>query len=489
MSIFATNISSEHFIGLAGSGASRGLAVGQIELMAIFVLIILGWFLAPIYLKANVYTVPEFLEKRFDKSSRKFFSVISILVYILTKISITLFAGGILFNKVFGINIYTSAIIIVLLTGLYSVIGGFPAVINTQVFQSFMLILGAVILTVLGLHEVGGIGALQQKLPPDFFTMFKPASDPDFPWTGILFGAPIIAFWYWCTDQFIVQRVLGARSVNDARSGSLLAAALKILPVFILVLPGLIAVAIFPEIRGDEAYPVLLASNIVPSGLKGFIVAGLLAAIMSSLSAVFNSTATLYAMDFYKPKHPEASDMKLVLVGRLATTAIVVAAILWVPIVKALSSQIYLYLQGLQAYISPPITAVFVFGFITRYVTARAAIVTLIVGEGLGLTRIVIEMLVNLNMVSQPYLVYYAKINFLHFAIAAFLFSTVLLFAVSFLTNKKNAVEGENILIKDELKEIGLCFSRFRSTKRNRINLAFSAFILIVIIGIWSFLT
>ena len=356
MSIFATNISSEHFIGLAGAGATRGLAVGQFELMAIFTLIFLGWVLAPIYFKSNAVTVPEFLEKRFDLRIRKFFAAFSIIIYIFTKILVSLFAAGLLFYKIFGLNIYATSIIIVLITGLYSVTGGANAVIRTQLFQGIVLIIGAIVLSAFGLNAVGGFSGLEQKLPSHFFNMFKPISDPDYPWTGIIFGAPIIAFWYWCTDQYIVQRIFSAKSVNDARRGTLVAAFLKVLPIFILVLPGLIAVALYPDISGDEAYSVLVAGDLLPIGLKGLVVAGLLAAIMSSLASAFNSTAVLFTNDFYKVKNPQANERKLVLVGRLATTAIVVVAILTVPFVKLISSQVYLFLQNVQAFVAPPIT-------------------------------------------------------------------------------------------------------------------------------------
>ena len=340
MSIFATNISSEHFIGLAGAGATRGLAVGQFELMAIFILILLGWVVAPIYIRSGVVTTPEFLEKKFDKSLRKPFAAVSIVIYVFTKITVSLFAGGILFYKLFGLNIYTSAVVVVLFTGLYAILGGANAVIRTGVFQGIVLITGAVLLTAFGLNAVGGFSGLEQKLPPDFFHMFKPATDPDYPWTGVLFGAPIIAFWYWLTDQYFIQKVLSARSVNDARRGSLFAASLKVLPLFVLVLPGLLAAAIFPGLSGDQTYPTLLTSNLLPSGVKGMVVAGLLAAIMSSLASTFNATAILITNDFYKPKHPKATDRELVLVGRLTTTVTVVVAILSIPLIKLISSQI-----------------------------------------------------------------------------------------------------------------------------------------------------
>lgn len=489
MSLFATNISSEHFIGLAGSGASSGLAVGQFELMAIFILIILGWFLAPIYIKSGVITMPEFIEKRYDARSRKIFTFISIVVYLFTKISVTLFAGGILFYKIFGLNIYASAIIIVLMTGIYSVVGGSYAVMKTQIVQGFMMLAGALLLTIFGLNEVGGFAGLQEKLPVDYFTMFKPMDHPDFPWTGIIFGAPIIAFWYWCADQYIVQRVLSARSIDDARRGSLLAAFLKITPIFILVLPGLIAYALFPGLQGDEAYPVLIASNILPVGVKGFVLAALLAAIMSSLASVFNSTASLITNDFYKPRHPNASEEKLVLVGRLTTMIIVVTAILGVPLVKLISSQLYLYMQSIQANISPPITAVFIFGLFMKKVNAKGALWTLIIGESIGISKLTADFLVRFDVVQNPFLVAFANINFLHFAIFSFIISSILLIGISYATQLSSEPTRSNLqlLFSENLQDIGFNLRHLKSAvKTYRANVFFSIFILMIIIGLWS---
>jgi SSS family solute:Na+ symporter len=489
MSLFATNISSEHFIGLAGSGANSGLAVGQFELMAIFILIILGWFLAPIYIKSGVITMPEFIEKRYDARSRKIFTFISIVVYLFTKISVTLFAGGILFYKIFGLNIYASAIIIVLMTGIYSVVGGSYAVMKTQIVQGFMMLAGALLLTIFGLNEVGGFAALQEKLPVDYFTMFKPMDHPDFPWTGIIFGAPIIAFWYWCADQYIVQRVLSARSIDDARRGSLLAAFLKITPIFILVLPGLIAYALFPGLQGDEAYPVLIASNILPVGVKGFVLAALLAAIMSSLASVFNSTASLITNDFYKPRHPKASEEKLVLVGRLTTMIIVVTAILGVPLVKLISSQLYLYMQSIQANISPPITAVFIFGLFMKKVNAKGALWTLIIGESIGISKLTADFLVRFDVVQNPFLVAFANINFLHFAIFSFIISSMLLIGISYATQVSSEPTRSNlqVLFSENLQDIGFNLRHLKSSVRTyRANVFFSIFILMIIIGLWS---
>ncbi len=489
MSIFATNISSKHFIGLAGAGATRGLAVGQFELMAIFVLILLGWVIAPIYIKSGVATTPEFLEKKFDKSLRKPFAVISVVIYVFTKITVTLFAGGILFYKLFGLNLYTSAVIVVLLTGLYSILGGANAVIRTSVFQGVVLIAGAVLLTVFGLKEVGGFSGLQQKLPVDFFHMFKPANDPEYPWTGVLFGAPVIAFWYWLTDQYFIQKILSARNINEARRGSLFAASLKVLPVFVLVLPGLIAAAIFPGLTGDQTYPTLLASSLLPSGIKGIVVVGLLAAIMSSLAGTFNTTAVLVTNDFYKPKHLSATDRELVLVGRLATTIIVVVAIISIPLIKLTSSQIYLFLQSIQGFVSPPIAAVFLFAFLTKKKgNAKAAICTLIVGETIGLFRLISEMLVKSDSVSSQFLQSIVSINFLHFSIFLFLFCSILFISASMLMSR--SVENSNRELGIRVAASGdgaeLVASAENTVGAYKINTLFSVLILLVIAGLWS---
>lgn len=488
ISIFATNISSEHFIGLAGSGSVRGLAVGQFELMAIFTLIFLGWVLAPVYIKSGVVTVPEFLEKRFDHRVRKIIAGFSIVLYIFTKILVSLFAAGLLFYRIFGLNIYASSIIIVLITGLYCVTGGANAVVRTQLFQGIVLILGAVLLSVFGLNAVGGFSGLEQKLPADYFNMFKKISDPEFPWTGILFGAPIIAFWYWCTDQYIVQRLLSSRSINDARKGTLFAALLKVLPIFILVLPGLIAAVLYPEVGGDEVYSALVAGDLLPVGIKGIVVAGLLAAIMSSLAGAFNSTAVLFTNDFYKPRNPLANDRKLVLVGRLSTTLIVVAAILIVPMVKLISSQIYLFLQSVQAFISPPITAVFLFALFSKKITTRTAIRTLLIGEAIGLARLFIELLGNWGLDLHPLLIFILGISFLHFAIFLFILCVGIILVLNYVSDEKPAqfaVELKDSLMQS-FRDITYSLSNLKSVSVGRSNLFFSALILIIVIGLWS---
>jgi len=473
-SLFATNISGEHFIGLAGSGASRGIAVGHFEWFAAFAIILLGWVFVPLYLKAGVYTVPEFLELRFNKASRMYLTSISIVAYILTKLSVTLFAGGLLLNALLGWDIYTSTVVMVVLTGVYTIIGGLGAVIYTQLIQFVFLIAGSLLITYFGLQQVGGFSGLRASLPQEYFCMFKPMSDPDFPWTGIIFGAPILAIWYWCTDQYIVQRVLGARDICVARTATIFAGFLKLLPVFLWVIPGMIALALYPGINGDNAYPTLIAGTLIPSGLRGLVMAGILAALMSSLASLFNSTATLYTMDYYRHFHPQASERKLVLVGRLSTMIIVITAILWVPLTKMISSQIYIYLQSVQAYISPPITAVFLFGIFSKRITGKAAIYTLIFGGIIGASRLIMELVGKSFSVSFGYLQWFVEINFLHFAVFLFILSVAALYFVSLLSTVKDSAGFMNIKIKTTLLE------------KNVPSIAFSVLLALIIFSLWG---
>src|SRR5438045_2295605 len=400
-SLFVSNISTEHFIGLAGSGATTGLAVGHFEWLACLILLLLGWVFVPFYLRSNVFTMPEFLERRFSRSCAVYLAGISILAYIFTKISVHLYAAAVVLERVVGWNPLTAALILVVMTGIYTIAGGLSAVIYTDLVQTIILIIGAVILTVLGLHEVGGFSALRAALPADYFHMIKPANHPEFPWTGIFFGAPILGIWYWCTDQVIVQRVLSARDEGHAKAGTIFAGFLKILPVFVLVLPGLIAVALFPQLftidngkvtNGDIAYPTLIV-NLLPTGLVGLMIAALLAALMGAMSAVFNSASTMVTLDFYKRLRPQASESQLVNFGRAATALMVGLGILWVPFIRLLSSQLYIYLQSVQAYVSPPIAVCFIFGILSTRPTGAGAIVSLLAGFVLGTIRFVFEVL------------------------------------------------------------------------------------------------
>ena len=431
-SLFASNIGSEHLIGLAGTGAASGVAVGQFEVLASLILLILGWVFVPFYLKSGVYTMPEFLERRYSSGARWYLAIISVIGYVLTKISVTVAAGGIVFQTLMGVDFWTGALIVVIITGIYTVLGGLRAVLYTDMLQMFVLIGGAITVTIAGLVKLGGIGAMYEIAPPDFFDMWLPASNPNFPWTGILFGAPILGVWYWCTDQFIVQRTLSARDEIQARRGTIFGGFLKLLPVFIFVIPGVIAYCLAQSgaiqyDTPDQALPTLV-SALLPAGLRGVVVAGLLAALMSSLSSVFNSCSTLITWDIYKKIKPDTSEKKLVLIGQISTIILVGFGLLWIPVMKHVSGQLYQYLQSVQAYISPPIAAVFLIGVLWKRVNSAGAIAALVAGFILGMGRLIAEL--NKSDLSG-WMLSYASVNFLHFAVILFIVSVAILIIVS----------------------------------------------------------
>jgi solute:Na+ symporter, SSS family len=434
-SLFASNIGSEHLVGLAGTGAASGLAVGHFEWLACLILLLLGWVFAPFYLRSGVYTMPEFLERRYNPAARWYLTTVSVIGYVLTKISVTLFAGAIVVQAVTGLNIWAGAAILVVATGLYTVAGGLRAVIYTELMQTFVLILGSAALVFVGLAAVGGWSGLEARVPADFFSMWKPASDPQFPWTGIVFGAPILGVWYWCTDQYIVQRVLAARNLAQAQRGTIAGGFLKILPVFIFVLPGIIAAALFSDVRAggaDQAYPDLV-TRLLPVGLKGLVLAGMLAALMSSLASVFNSCSTLLTWDVYRKLRPGASEQRLVTVGRLTTGVLVVLGLLWIPFMKYISPQLYIYLQSVQAYIAPPIAACFLLGLFLPRLNGAGAIASLYSGFVLGALRFGLE-LAKARLPSGSVWAWIAGVNFLHFAALLFAVCTVILVVVSLAT-------------------------------------------------------
>ncbi len=431
-SIFATNIGSEHLVGLAGSGAAGNFPAAQFELIAAFALLLLGWLFVPFYLRSGVFTMPEFLEQRYSSGVRFYLAAISIVGYVLTKISVTIAAGAIVFEALMGIDFWTGAVIVVLATGVYTVVGGMRAVLVSDMLQMFVMIGGAIVVTIVGLDAVGGWSELRAAAPPEFFSLWRPTTHPDYPWTGILFGAPILAIWYWCTDQYIVQRTLAAKSIGEARRATLFAALLKQLPLLIFVVPGVIAYVLaqrgqLPLADADSALPALIGS-LLPAGLRGVVVAGLLAALMSSLSSVFNSCATLITMDVYKRLAPHHSERRLVVVGQLATVVMVLFGLAWIPLMDVISGQLYVYLQSVQAYISPPIAAVFLLGVLWPRANARGALAALFTGLVLGIGRLVVEV----GELAMPgALEWFATMNFLHFAILLFAVCAAVLVIVS----------------------------------------------------------
>src|SRR5579863_2073786 len=443
-SLFVSNISTEHFIGLSGTGASSGLAVGHFEWLACLILLILGWVFVPFYLRTNVFTMPQFLERRFIRQCAVYLAGISIIAYIFTKISVQLYAASVVLERVAGWPLWKTAVILVIATGVYTIAGGLAAVIYTDTVQTLILITGAVALTLIGLDKVGGFAHLRTMVPPDYFHMIKPVSDAQFPWTGIFFGAPILGVWYWCTDQVIVQRVLSARDEGHAKAGTIFAGFLKILPVFVLVIPGLIAFALYPQLfpvvdgkvtNGNFAYPTMIV-NLLPTGLVGLMIAALLAALMGAMSSVFNSTSTMVTLDFYKKLNPAASEARLVNMGRIATGAMVVLGLLWVPFIHLISSQLYIYLQSVQAYISPPIASCFILGILWPRMNAHGAISSLLTGFVLGAVRFVLEIIDRGagGRFDNIFIRGLIDLNFLHYAIVMFVICSLVLIGVSLMT-------------------------------------------------------
>lgn len=489
-SIFASNIGSEHLVGLAGSGATDGVAMAHYELHA-WCLLVLGWVLAPFFMRSKVFTMPEFLERRFSAGSRMVLSLISLVAYVVTKIAVGIFAGGIVFGtllpelSVGPLNsFWVGSIMVLLLTGAYTVLGGLRAVAYTEALQTFILVFGSALVTWFGLSTLGGgsvfagWGNLREIVGSDMFNLWKPIVpegvegtwapvremtesglreawyfNSNYPWLSMLFCAPVIGLWYWCTDQYIVQRMLGAPNETEARRGTIFAAFLKLLPVFIFIIPGMIAFALAKsgmveslqaqlidpvtgELMRDKAqgaFP-LLVQSILPTGVRGIVVAGLLAALMSSLAGVLNATATLFTMDFYSRLHKGVSQHQLVWIGRVATTVLVVVGLLWIPVIQG-AKGLYDYLQGIQSYLAPPIFVVFFFGVFFKRLNAKGCLATLIVGFVMGIFRLAIDTPVALFEHQYPEGSFFWVVNqifFQYYSILILLVCLVVFFGVSY---------------------------------------------------------
>ena len=454
-SIFASNIGSEHIVGLAGQGASTGLAMAHYELHA-WIVVLLAWVFVPFYYQSKVFTMPEFLEKRFGKEPRWILSIVSLIAYVLTKVSVTVYAGALVFETLlpdtFGSPenaFWIGAISTVTLTGIYTVAGGLRAVLFTDSLQAIILIVGSFAITYFGLEKLGGFNELQLFASQNVaqYALWRPLSDPDFPWLGILIASPIVGIWYWCTDQYIVQRTLAAKDLKSARRGALWGAFLKVWPVLIFLIPGLIGAALFEKglliistgdngkILGDHVFPAMVAT-LLPEGLRGLVVAGILAALMSSLSSLFNSTATLFTFDVYKKLRPFASDKRLIQVGRIATLIVVILGLLWIPIMPLISKGgLYQYLQSVQSYLAPPITAVFLLGLFNQRINNKGATWGLLLGFLLGMLKLFIQAFFGAEKIANPrFLAYVGDFNFLYFSGVLFLICSAIICIVSYLT-------------------------------------------------------
>jgi len=482
-SIFASNIGSEHLVGLAGSGATDGVALAHYELHA-WCLLVLGWIMVPFYMRSRVFTMPEFLEKRFTPKARTVLSIISLIAYVLTKIAVGIYAGGIVFRALLpevhflGMDTFwIGSILLIVLTGIYTIVGGLRAVVYTETLQTFVKIIGAIMVTYYGLQALGGWDKLREICGTEMFNLWKPII-PDgtestwapinesgkmawyfndkYPWPGMLLCAPIIGLWYWCTDQYIVQRVLGAPNETEARRGSIFAGFLKLLPVFLFIIPGMICFAlaksgISPDIhkelfdangqlirdRAQAAFP-LLVMHVLPVGIRGIVVAGLLAALMSALAGVFNASSSLFTMDFYSRFKPKASQQQLVVVGRIATVVMVIIGLLWIPVIQG-GRGLYDYLQGIQAYLAPPIFVVFFFGIFMKRLNGPGCLTTLITGFAMGLFRLAVDTPVKLMGTSYAegsFLWVVNNIFFQYYSLLITLVCIVVFIAVSFATRR-----------------------------------------------------
>ncbi|NQU81366.1 MAG: sodium/solute symporter [Bacteroidetes bacterium] len=450
-SIFASNIGSEHLVGLAGAGASSGMAMAHWEMHG-WMILVLGWVFVPFYSRSMVFTMPEFLERRYNAATRSFLSIISLVSYVLTKVAVTVYAGGIVFKQVFGIDswmgidfFWIGAIGLVIITGIYTVIGGMKSIFYTSILQTPILLIGSISILVIGLIKVGGWGELKMICDIDvngygdsMMGLMRSAKDPEFPWTGVILGSAIIGFWYWCTDQYIVQRVLSGRDQTQSRRGAIFGGYLKLLPVFIFLIPGMIAYAldqkgIIELTSSDAAFPTLV-SELLPIGMKGLVVGGLMAALMSSLASLFNSSAMLFTVDFYKKFRPETSEKRLVFVGRIATIVIVILGILWIPVMKSIGKVLYEYLQDVQSLLAPGIASVFLLGVFWKRTSPAAGFTGLATGFVLGMTRLALKIFEgSINPDGFIYKIFLAP-NWLHYEIYLFALCLTVIVVVTYFT-------------------------------------------------------
>ncbi len=481
-SIFASNIGSEHLVGLAGSGATDGVAMAHYELHA-WCLLVLGWVMIPFYVRSRVFTMPEFLEKRFSPVARTILSCVSLVAYVLTKIAVGIFSGGIVFSALLpevsfmGLNsFWVGSILVLFCTGIYTAAGGLRAVAYTESLQALILILGSMLVLIYGLKAIGGWGPLYDIAGSDMFNLWKPMVpegvestwapvkeegimawyfNTNYPWLGMLFAAPVVGLWYWTTDQYIVMRTLGAKNEQHARRGSILAGFLKLFPVFIFIIPGIIAYALaesgaVPEMQaaliGEDgelmtdaaqgAFPLMVA-HVLPLGVRGIVVAGLLAALMSSLAGVFHASSTLFTMDLYQRLKPHATGKQLVWTGRFVTGTMILIGLAWIPVIQG-SRGLYHYLQGVQAYLAPPIFVVFFLGIFSKRLNKEGCLAALLIGFFLGVFRLAVDTPLALgddfSYAEGSFLWIISNIFFQYYSLGIFLVCVVVMVAVSYMT-------------------------------------------------------
>ncbi len=557
-SIFCSNIGSEHIVGLAGSGAKDGVAMAHYELHA-WCLLVLAWVFVPFYARSMVFTMPEFLEKRFSVSSRYVLSIVSIITFIVSKIAVGIYAGGIVFSVLLpDINIdisrlfnaeagqyvidsfWIGSVLVILLTGLYTMLGGMRAVAYNDSVQAVVLIIGSATLTVYGLIQLGGWTELRNICGSDMFNLWKPLIPPGqegtwapiiqkdaagaivkqawyfndhFPWLGMAICAPVIGLWYWCTDQYIIQRALGAPNQTIARRGSICAAFLKLTPVYLFIIPGMIcyALARSGKVPGLEtmvgpdgkaipqavqgAFPMMV-KYLLPAGLRGLVVAGLLSALMGSLAGVFNACATLFTVDLYEKMRPKASQTEIVRMGRIATAVMIAIAIAWIPVVKGAHS-LYEYLQSIQGYLAPPIFVVFFFGVFFKRLNAKGCLWAMIIGFILGLFRMLVDTPVTLAIWGRDasgaaigytdgsFLWIVNHIFFQYFSELITIVSIIVMVVVSYLTKVPSYDQIKSLTYGTATEED----KRATRASWHRVDLLTSAIVMLFVIGAYLYFT
>eukprot|EP00186_Timspurckia_oligopyrenoides_P005055 CAMPEP_0182441910 /NCGR_PEP_ID=MMETSP1172-20130603/896_1 /TAXON_ID=708627 /ORGANISM="Timspurckia oligopyrenoides, Strain CCMP3278" /LENGTH=631 /DNA_ID=CAMNT_0024636503 /DNA_START=47 /DNA_END=1942 /DNA_ORIENTATION=+ len=485
-SLFMSNIGSEHFVALAGSGASSGLVVSCFEWMAsLFVGIILGYVFTPLLLRLRIKTLPELLTRRFSPACGAIVAFNTVLGAIATKICVTLYSGALILTVLLDWNPTKALIFLLGITALYTLIGGLSAVVLTEIVQSFVLLAGAIPLAILALNQVNGWNSVVnyyqlEQISYKLHLFFRnqephPPNDIDpFPWTGILFGLPIMQLWYWCTDQVVVQRVLAAKSVNHAKGGCLLTGFAKISVPFLMVFPGVIARVLYENVRQNpnHAYVILL-SNLLPNGLLGLLIAAMLAALMSSLASTFTSTSAILVYDFYiKFLRKNASDREQIWMGKFVICLLTLIGLAWVPLVSQVSDELYVYIQSMISYIAPPTAVVYLAAVTMKWITPTAALLTLILGGFLGILRMTAELIcafLEFPALSQPWNAFVYS-NFLHFAIFETAFSFFVMFGTSFITESKSKTELDafyNVNQNRNAKDSGNVRDNERESVRN----------------------
>ncbi|XP_044514143.1 sodium/myo-inositol cotransporter 2 isoform X1 [Gracilinanus agilis] len=471
-SLFASNIGSGHFIGLAGSGAAVGISVTAYEFNGIFSVLMLGWIFLPIYIAGRVTTMPEYLRKRFGgKRIPLFLAVLYLFIYIFTKISVDMYAGAIFIQQSLHLDLYLAVVGLLAITALYTVAGGLAAVIYTDALQTVIMLGGAFTLMGYSFAAVGGMEGLKDKyftavasnrsannscgLPrDDAFHIFRDPVNSDLPWPGILLGMSVPSLWYWCTDQVIVQRSLAARNLSHAKGGSLMAAYLKVLPLFLMVMPGMVSRVLFPDLVAcatpeicqkicgnsagcsDIAYPKLVL-ELLPLGLRGLMMSVMVAALMSSLTSIFNSSSTIFTMDLWLHFRPKSSEWELMIVGRLFVLLLVVVSILWIPLVQASQGgQLFIYIQSISSYLQPPVAIVFILGCFWKRTNEKGAFWGLLVGLSIGMIRLVLDFIYVQPRCDQvderPGVVRY--IHYLYFSMILSIITLVTVVTVSWFT-------------------------------------------------------